>query len=119
MAEYKAQFKPQNWVEQQYEEYKKLPLDNNTFKPYMALSIAILKRFVVDLYGAYQIKNYKRVEQLNERIRKNGICELVGIDCSYLDRLARTYDCSQYNRANDKEDDFIDKLLGIKENEDE
>ena len=105
-------------IEEQYQVFRKLPIDNNTIRPYMALSIAIIRRFVVDLYVAYQTHNYKRVEHLKERIEKNGICELIGIDISYLDRIARTYDCNNYHKRDSKEDDFLNDLLQIKEGDD-
>lgn len=85
-----------NWINEEYEQFRKLPPTTINMQPYHALGTAILKRVVVDLFVAYKKKDKRRIESIHNSVRRNGICELMGIDIDYLDRLAKNRDCTQY-----------------------
>lgn len=85
-----------DWIIEQYNEYRKLPATEYNIQPYLALGTAILKQVVVDLYSAYKRDDKHRIEAIHSMVRRNGICEMLGMDVDYLDRLARTKDCRKY-----------------------
>lgn len=85
-----------DWIIEQYNEFKKLPATEINIQPYYALGTAILKQVVVDLYAAHKRDDKHRIEAIHSMVSRNGICEMLGMDVDYLDRLARTKDCRKY-----------------------
>lgn len=99
-----AKMKPREWIVEEYNQFKKLPPTDVNLEPYKKLAYAIMKNYVIALYGAYIRGDTDRVAQIKSVIKRNGIAEMIGISPDYLYRLAISIPIDEISSENERGD---------------